>query len=385
MNRRLTLIFHIALLSMLALILALPSFAAPSAAGAKVKDIADLEGVRTNMLIGYGLIVGLNGTGDSIRRIPFTRQSLVNMLERLGVNSKDAASQLRTKNVAAVMVTGSMDSFARQGSKMDVTVSSLGDASSLEGGLLLATPLMGADGETYAVGQGALVIGGFTAEGRSGTITKNHPTVGRIADGATVERETGFELAQLGGSLKLMLRDPDFTTAMRVRDAINKAFGGNISQARDHHTIDVTIPANYQQNMVGLIEKMENLRVVPATSAKVVVDEKTGTIVMGQDVRISDVAISHSNLVIQVYEEQAVSQPLAFSETGETITTDNTDIIVNEVDDPELAKFKVFGGGPNLSDLVNGLNALGVQPRDIISILQNIKAAGALQAELVVL
>ena len=347
----------------------------------RIKDLADIEGVRSNMLIGYGLVVGLAGTGDSVSSVPFTRQTLINMLERLGVNAKAAEDSLKMKNVAAVMVTGKMPSFARQGSKLDVIISSLGDSKSLEGGVLLATPMMAADGNVYAIAQGATIVGGFTAEGAAGTVSKNHTTVARVAEGAIVERETGFELSDLGNKLRLVLKNPDFTTAKRVRDAVNKKLGGG-SVAVDNATIDVVLP-NGSENVVAAIDAIENIRVRPDIAARVVIDEKTGTIVMGEDVRISDVAISHANLTIRVSELQQASQPEALSETGETVTLDRTAIEVDA--DEGTGKFKIFKGGASLADLVNGLNALGVKPRDIISILQNVKAAGAMQAELHVL
>ncbi|MDD9912542.1 MAG: flagellar basal body P-ring protein FlgI [Alphaproteobacteria bacterium] len=379
--------FFTALLGMLALVMATFNTAQAAPPIARVKDIADFEGVRDNVLIGYGLIVGLNGTGDSVNSIPFTRQTLVNMLERLGVNSRDVADQLKTKNIAAVMVTSKMPSLARQGSKIDITVSSLGDSKSLEGGLLLATPLVGADGNTYAVAQGAVVVGGFSAEGKSGTkFEKNHTTVGRIASGAVVERETGFELSQLGDSLRLMLREPDFTTAIRLQKEIDEAFGADIAKATDRGTIDIKIPAELTDNIAMAMHKIENLHVRPGSSARIIIDEKTGTIVMGEDVRISNVAISHSNITIQVSEAAISSQPsFTFNEGGETIKLDRSLIKVEEEQDADKGRFRMLNAGASLADLVKGLNALGVQPRDVISILQNIKAAGAIQAELVVM
>lgn len=348
-----------------------------TAPSARLKDITDIEGVRSNILVGYGLVVGLAGTGDAANSIPFTRQALTNMLERLGVNAKAAEDSLKMKNVAAVMVTADMSSFSRQGSKLDVTVSSLGDSKSLEGGILLATPLMAADGDTYAVAQGALVIGGFSAEGKAGTISKNHPTVARIAGGATVEKETGFELASQD-KIRLILKNPDFTTALRIEKAVNKSFGEDVSVAMDNNTVDINLPERYQDIMVAAINKIENITVRPDVRAKVIVDEKTGTIVMGEDVRISDVAISHANLTIRVNELAQASQPLEFSDTGETTVVDRTGIDVDE----DAGQFRVLSTGTTLADLVKGLNSLGVKPRDIISILQNIKAAGALQADL---
>lgn len=346
----------------------------------RIKDIADFEGVRTNALIGYGLVVGLAGTGDSANSVPFTNQTLINMLERLGLNSREAQDTLKTKNVAAVMVTANLPPFARQGSKIDTTVSSLGDAKSLEGGMLLVTPLLGADGNTYAVAQGSLIIGGFTAEGDGGTVSKNHTTVGRIASGAIVEREVGYELADMKRT-RLILRNPDFTTSLRMSEAVNKAFNAPISVARDNHTVDINLPERYDANtLVAAIQRIENLRVRPDIVARVVIDEKTGAIVMGEDVRISDVAISHANLTIRVNELAQAAQPAPLAQ-GETAILNRTNIDVDEGD----GKFRVLQTGASLADLVNGLNSIGVKPRDIISILQTIKAAGALQADIVLM
>lgn len=354
-------------------------------ASVKVKDLADVEGVRSNNLVGYGLVVGLAGTGDSPNGIPFTRQSLANMLERLGVNAKDVLDKIKTKNVAAVMVTAKLPSLARQGGRVDVTVSSLGDAKSLEGGMLLATPLTGPDGNTYAVAQGAMVVGGFQATGKDGSsVTRNHTTVARIAEGATVERETGFELAELGDTLHFVLRQPDFTTAERLKKAINASFKESIATTRDNGTVDVKVPPRYKTELPAVIDKIGNLKVEPTIEARVVIDEKTGTIVMGQDVRIAPVAISHANLTIKIVEERKVSQPFSFNVAGQTVKIDETKNIKVD-DDASHGKFTMLNGGANLADLVSGLNALGVKPRDVISILQNIKAAGALNAELVIL
>jgi flagellar P-ring protein precursor FlgI len=351
----------------------------------RIKDITSIEGVRDNALVGYGLVVGLAGSGDSANGIPFTRQSLSNMLERLGVNAKDVLTQIKTKNVAAVMVTAKLPSLARQGSKIDVTVSSLGDAKSLEGGQLLATPLVGADGETYAVGQGALVVGGFVATAKDGTsITKNQPNVARIAEGATVERETGFELAQLGTTLNFLLRDPDFTTAMRIKETINKTFKEDIASTTDNGLVKVSVPPRYQPELASIVNKIDNLMVEPASEARVVIDEKTGTVVMGDDVRIAPVAISHANLIIKVTEVSPISPSLIFNVAGQVLVTQRTSHVKVD-DDANHGKFQILNGGASLADLVTGLNALGIKPRDVISILQNIKAAGALQADLVVL
>lgn len=352
---------------------------------AKVKDLADIEGVRENVLVGYGIVVGLAGTGDSANGIPFTRQTLANMLERLGVNAKDILSQIKTKNVAAVMVTAKMPSLARQGGKIDVTVSSMGDAKSLEGGMLLATPLVAANGETYAVAQGAMVVGGFQATGKDGSsISRNHTTVARIAEGAVVEKETGFELSQLGDEVKFVLRQPDFSTAMRLKEAVNAAFKEELAATADNAMVKVKVPARYKNELAAILEKIENLKIEPSVEARVVIDEKTGTIVMGENVRIAPVAISHANLTIKITEEKAVSQPFSFNMAGETVKVDKTKSIKVD-DDANHGKFSMLNAGASLADLVSGLNALGVKPRDVISILQNIKAAGALQAELVVL
>ena len=366
----------------LSLSFASASFAAPLV---KIKDLTDLDGVRENVLVGYGLVVGLAGTGDSPNGIPFTRQTLANMLERLGVNAKDTLAQIKTKNIAAVMVTANMPSLARQGGRLDVTVSSLGDAKSLEGGLLLATPLVAADGNTYAVAQGAMIVGGFQATGKDGSsVSKNHTTVARIAEGAVVERETGFELSQLGDELKFVLRQPDFTTAMRLKDAINTALAEPIAIAADNAMVRIPVPARYKPELAALIGKIENLQIEPTVAARVVIDEKTGTIVMGEGVRIAPVAISHANLTITITEDASVSQPFNFNFAGQTVVAPKS-VIRRTDDDPNEGKFTILNGGASLADLVGGLNTLGIKPRDIISILQNIKAAGALQAELVIL
>jgi flagellar P-ring protein precursor FlgI len=359
----------------LTLTVSVNAFASPNAS--RIKDIADIEGVRSNALIGYGLVVGLAGTGDSSNSVPFTVQSMVNMLEKFGVNSKEDLDSIRMENVAAVMVTAEISSFARQGSKIDVVVSSLGDAESLVGGTLLATPLIAADGNTYAISQGALVVGGFEAKSGSDSVSKNHLTSAKIADGGTVEKELGFDLAQLE-KIRLILRNPDFTTALRMKDKINSAFKEEIAKAKDNATVDVQVPARYKEYLVSAIDKIQNLKVVPDSVAKVVVDEKTGTIVLGEDVKISKVAISHANLTIRVSSITEVSQPDAPFTDGETTEVTNQDVEVEE----KIGKFKEVGQNVSLSDLIEGLNALGVSPRDTISILQSIKASGALQAEI---
>jgi flagellar P-ring protein precursor FlgI len=348
----------------------------PATASSRIKDISTFEGIRDNMLIGYGLVVGLNGTGDSLRNAPFTRQSLEAMLERLGVNTRQA--RLNTDTVAAVVVSGNLPPFSRHGTRINVTVSALGDASNLLGGTLLVTPLMGADGEVYAVAQGPVAVGGFSAQGQGETVTKGVPTSGRIPNGAIIEREVGFELAELG-NLNISLRNPDLTTARRVANAINTFYGVPIAKTLDPATVSLTVPEVYAGNVVGLLTEIEQLPVKPDQRARVVVDETTGIIVMGQDVRIDTVGIAHGNLTIRVTETPQVSQPSPFSATGDTVAVPRTEI---EIDEDASRKLVVVNGGVSLQELVDGLNALGVGPRDMISILQAIKAAGALQAEI---
>ncbi|MAI89013.1 MAG: flagellar biosynthesis protein FlgA [Hyphomonadaceae bacterium TMED5] len=363
--------------SALALTLAFSAaFSMPASAGSRLKDIVDIEGVRENQLIGYGLVVGLNGTGDSLRNSPFTRQSLEAMLERLGVNTRD--QNLNTRNVAAVMVTANLPAFATNGSRIDVSVSSLGDAGSLSGGILLVTPLVGADGQVYAVGQGPVAAGGFAASGDSGTsVIRNVPTIGRIPNGALIEREVEFALAHQS-SLRLALRNPDFTTSQRIAVAINAYMGMDLAVAEDSGTVRITRPPN--RDMTSLITEIENLVVEPDQPARIVIDEASGVIVMGETVRVSTVAIAQGNLTIQISEQPAISQPAPFSD-GETTVVPQSGVQVLE-DGTGLA---VLDGGVPLRDLVDGLNALGVTPRDMISILQALKASGALQADIEVM
>ncbi len=343
-------------------------------ATSRIKDIANFEGVRENMLVGYGLVVGLDGSGDSLRNSPFTKQSLVAMLERLGVNTRD--SDLKTKNVAAVMVTAELPPYGRRGSRIDVTVSTLGDAKSLLGGTLLVTPLLGADGEVYAVAQGPTAVSGFKAQGAATSVTKGVPTSGRIANGAIIEREVNYAFGQ-DGVLRLALMNPDFTTARRVADAINKVVLG-AARALDPSTIELTTPPSARNDLIGFVTRIEQLRVTPDLPARIIVDEASGTIVIGADVRISTVAIAQGNLTIRITETPQVAQPAPFSQ-GQTVTVPRTDVAVDEGAGRQIA---VFDAGVNLRDLVDGLNALGVGPRDLISILQAIKAAGALQADI---
>ena len=348
-------------------------------AQSRIKDIVDFQGVRENLLVGYGLVVGLNGTGDSLNSAVFTKESLIGMLERLGVNARD--DNLKTDNVAAVMVTATLPAFARQGSRIDVGISALGDADNLLGGTLLVTPLLGADGEVYAVAQGNLQVGGFTAKGAAETVTKGVPTSARIPNGAIVEREIPFRLANLK-QVRLSLRNPDFTTARRVARAVNAFVGESSARVTDPGTVELTVPKNYRRAVVELLTDVEQLRVEPDQIAKVVIDEQAGVIVMGENVRISTVAIAQGNLTIRITETPQVSQPQPFSNTGSTVVVDRTDVQVDEGKDRKLG---VLAKGVTLQELVNGINALGIGPRDMITILQAIKAAGALHAEIEVL
>tara|TARA_B110000444_G_scaffold256511_1_gene292999 strand:- start:154 stop:1248 length:1095 start_codon:yes stop_codon:yes gene_type:complete len=350
-----------------------------ASAASRIKDIATFEGVRENLLVGYGLVVGLNGTGDSLQDGHFTKQSLLAMLERLGVKPTEAG--LDSKNVAAVMVTAALPAFARQGNKIDVTVSALGDSSNLLGGTLLVTPLLGADGQVYAVSQGQVAVGGFTAGGEGETVTKGVPTSARIANGGIVEREIKFDLASLK-KLHISLRNPDFTTSRRMAQAINAFLGTDAARPRDPGTLLVLIPKDYENNVVGLITDIEQLRIEPDQLARIIIDEQSGTIVMGDNVQISTVAIAQGSLTIRVTETPQVSQPGPFAEVGETTTVPRTDVAVDENQEKKLV---VVNEGVTLQDLVNGLNALGIGPRDLITILQAVKAAGALQAEIAVM
>lgn len=352
----------------------LATAALPAAAAVRIKDIVDIEGVRDNMLVGYGLVVGLRGTGDTLRNSPFTQQSLIGMLERMGVNTRSAS--LGTKNVAAVMVTATLPPYAAQGTRVDVAVGAMGDATSLQGGTLLVTPLVGADGEVYAVAQGPIAIGGFSAGGQASNVTQGVPTSGRIASGAIVEREIEFALAELP-VIRISLRNPDFTTAQRVAAAINTRLHG-AAQATDPASVMLRMPPERRGDVVGLMNEIEQLRVEPDQRARVVIDEKTGVIVMGENVRISTVAVAQGNLTVRITETPQVSQPNAFSQ-GQTQVVPRTDVQVEQNSDKRLA---VMPAGVSLQELVQNLNALGVGPRDMISILQSIKAAGALQAEI---
>jgi flagellar P-ring protein precursor FlgI len=346
----------------------------PAAAQVRIKDIADIEGVRDNQLVGYGLVVGLNGTGDRLRSAAFTRQSLIGVLERLGVNTRDQERQLDTRNVAAVMVTANLPPFTRPGSRIDITVSTLGDATNITGGTLLVTPLLGADGEVYAVAQGPIATGAVAARGAAGSVTRGVPTAGRMANGAVVERDVGFRFAQ-GERVHLALRNPDLTTARRMAEAINRSARGSVAAATDPRTVVVNMAG---REAVGFLSQIEQLRVEPDQMARVVIEEASGTIVMGANVRVSTVAIAQGNLTVRITETPQVSQPNALA-GGETVVVPRTNI---EVDDQADRRLGILRGGVTLDELVRGLNSLGVGPRDLITILQTVKAAGALQAEL---
>ena len=350
----------------------------PALALSRVKDLVSVEGIRDNMLVGYGLVVGLNGSGDSLKNAPFTQQTIQTMLERMGVNTR--GSTMQTKNTAAVMVTAKLPAFAANGTAIDVSVSAMGDAKSLQGGTLLVTTLFGADGQTYALAQGPVSIGGFSAQGDAASVTRGVPTSGRIPNGATVEREIPFNLAS-EHSLKLSLHNPDLTTASHIASAVNSFIGAPVATASDPSAVRLNVPADYKGGVVGLLTDIEQVKVSADQSAKVVINEATGVIVMGSDVRISTVAIAQGNLTIKVTETPEVSQPGPLS-GGTTQVMPRTKI---DVDDGKGKKMVVMHEGVSLQSLVDGLNALGVGPRDIISILQAIKAAGALQAEIQVI
>lgn len=363
----------------IALLLSLVFLAAmlPGAAQAmRVKDLATIEGVRNNQLVGYGLVVGLNGSGDSAGT-QFTVQSLVNMLERLGVTVN--RSQVKVNNVAAVMVTAELPPFARAGSAIDVQVSSLGDAKSLAGGTLLMTPLTAPDGQVYAVAQGPLLVGGLAFGGKAAKVQSNHPTVGRIPGGALIEREAAFSLAGQD-SLNYRLKSVDFTTVARMSEAIDRRFGAGTATAVDGGTLQVVVPEAFRRQTVAFIAAVEGLEVTPDAAARIVVNERTGTIVIGEDVRIATIAVSHGNLNLVITETPEVSQPAPFSD-GETVVVPRTTIEVSE----ENGEIVVLNQGVSIGEVARALNAIGATPRDLIAIFQAIKAAGALHAELVVL
>jgi flagellar P-ring protein precursor FlgI len=355
-----------------ALLLAL---AANSFAASRIKDIGHFAGVRSNPLIGYGLVIGLNKTGDK-RQTIFTQQTLVNMLERFGLTVNNPA--MRVENIAAVMVTTDLGAFEKPGSRIDVTVSSIGDATSLQGGILLQTPLMAADGNVYAVAQGALVLGGYAAGNASTGVTVNHPTVGRVPNGGTVERVVLAGMPQTVETLELVLDRADFTTVRRTAEALNTSFGRAIASPMDGRSIRLSLPAEFQQRPVEFMSAVEAVAVEIDAKAKVVVNERTGTVIIGSDVTIAPVSIAHGNLSITIETQFNVSQPQPLAPGGQTVVTPEQKVTAQE----QKSNFVTLGRGATVDDLIRALNALGVTPRDTIAILEALKSAGALQAEL---
>lgn len=376
MNKRLQIPWSFKMFVSVFLVVATGIFLIPEAHAVRIKDIADIKGVRQNQLVGYGLVVGLDGTGDSDDAL-FTIQSLASLLEKMGVTVQPADIE-DVENVAAVMVTTDLPPFASLGSRIDVLASSIGDAENLQGGTLLFTPLKGADGKVYAVAQGPVSTGGFAVSGNSGDkVQKNFPTVGRVVGGALVEKEIHSDFNQKD-SLTLALHEPDFTTASRVAQAINRAFYSQLAQTNNAGSIRVSVPENYLGNTVQFVTMIESLGVTPDMVSKVVINERTGTVVMGENVRIATIAIAHGNLSIQINESQDVSQPLPFSRGGQTVVTPESEIVVQEGKNPIF----LVESGVSIGEVVKALNALGVSPRDLIAIFQALKAAGALQAKL---
>ena len=359
----------------LAVVITLLAIASPANA-ARVKDLADIEGVRGNQLVGYGIVVGLNGTGDK-RGALFTPQSMSNLLERLGV--RVSPQDLKLANVAAVMATADLPAFSRPGSRLDVTLSSIGDASTLQGGILVMTPLKGADGKVYAVAQGPISVGGFVIEGGGDSAQKNHPTVARLSKGALVERAIPFDLFA-EGQVRIVLREPDFITLTRVQSAVERFMGHGRAKAIDSASVVLPLDPKLGKSPVQLIAALEELEVDPDVPARVVVNERTGTIIMGEHVRVSTVALAHGNLNITIRNETQVSQPNALAE-GQTAVVENRDVNVSE----DAGQLSVVNETVNLGDVVKGLNALGATPRDLIAIFQALQRAGALQAELVIM
>ena len=351
-------------------------FHEPATAQVRVKDVARVHGVRDNDVYGYGLIVGLNGTGDRSTASPFTPQTIANMLQRLGIAVPPLA--LNSKNVAAVMVTAKLPPFVKTGTTLDVLVSSLGDSSTLQGGTLLLTPLQGPDGRTYALAQGPISVGGVSASGGTGdSVQKNHPTVGRIPGGALVEREVPAALDPAAFSLTLL--QGDFTTAVRLAEAVNGAGMGSLARAVNPTTVTVSVPPAEQYRLMEFISRIEALTLRVDAPARVIINERTGTVVLGSQLRIATVAIAHGNLIVQIKNETQVSQPGAFAPIGsQTVVVPKSDVGVKE----EKSQLAVVREGASIGDVVQGLNSLGVTPRDLISILQAIRQAGALMAEL---
>lgn len=371
----------------LALILLLCVLSLPASASVRIKDITSLQGVRDNQIVGYGLVVGLQNTGDTLANSTFTAQSLQSMLDRMGVNIRSGANGnvgpranvVRTRNVAAVLVTADIPPFIQPGSRIDVTVSSLGDATSLLGGTLVLTSLSGVDGQTYAIAQGQVAVAGFSVSGQAESITQNVATAGRIPNGAVIEREVPGQLRDIG-PLLLILKNPDFSTSVRIADAINayaaRHYGMQVAHEQDQRSILLTRPLH--TGTARFVAEIGDLFVEPDTPARVVMDSRSGTVVIGQDVQISTVAVTQGNLTVQINETPQVSQPAPFSR-GRTVVTPNTEIDATQQKGPiSIVR------GANLSSLVNGLNKMGVTPSGIIAILQAIKSAGALHADLIV-
>jgi len=346
---------------------------------ARIKDLAYIEGIRDNMLIGYGLVVGLNGTGDKQQTI-FSVQTLGNMLQRMGVNIQNQIAAIQVRNIAAVFVTATLPPFSRPGLKVDVTVSSIGDAKSLVGGTLLLTPLSASDGHVYAVAQGSLVIGGYSAGGSANAKIVNHPNVGRIPLGALVERDSSLDLTQMR-SLSLLLRDDDFDTAQEVATVINRTLGGPSARVVDSRRIEIADVKSASGDVPSLMARIGDLTIRTKPAARVIVNERTGTVVMGGNVTISSCAILHGNLSIQVTTELQVSQPAPFSKNGQTAVVPQTQVQAQE-SPLQVIHLKE---GATVEELIRGLQTIGASARDVVAILQAIKAAGALNAEIEVL
>lgn len=346
-------------------------------APARIKDLVDIDGVRGNDLLGYGLVVGLNNSGDSLRNSPFTEDAIVNLLERLGVNV--TGEQIRARNVAAVLVTATLPPFARAGSQVDVTVSAIGDASSLMGGTLVMTPLNAADGQIYAVAQGSIIAGGIVVQGEAASVTQGVPTAGLIPSGGRVEREVAYDFSQ-AAELRLALRNPDFTTAARIETAINRNIGAKIARMLDSGTVQLDLAGNGIERPALLMAQIENVEVQTSTRARVVVDQRSGTIILGENVRISRVAVTQGSITLRVKEEPLVVQPNPFAD-GQTVVIPRTDAAIDEEPGTGLALVET---SVSLPEVVAGLNALGVSANDMIDILKSIKAAGALHAEFIV-
>lgn len=358
----------------LAVCLSLSLWLARDAYAARVKDLTSIAGVRDNQLIGYGLVVGLNGTGDG-NSTGFSSQTVSTMLRTMGLTID--AAKIRARNAAAVMVTATLPPFARAGGHVDVLVSSMGDAKSLQGGTLLLTPLRAPNGQIYAVAQGPVSIGGFAVSGKSGSkVQQNHPTVGQIANGALIEGEVGLQFSGRE-HMRMLLNNPDFTTSARLADTINMQLGAGVAWAADSGTVEVQVPEAYRANVAAFVALLENMEVTPDQVAKVVLDERTGTVVIGENVRIATVAIAHGNLSIEIREEPQVSQPAPLSQ-GRTVVTPKSEVKVKE----DKSQVILLSQAVTIRDLVRALNSIGVSPRDLVAIFQAIKAAGALQAKL---